>query len=659
MSDSNSNTENVETADTEDAVPRILPPSDTVPAVQKKPETPRYEPKQHIQPLDIAPRAEVLLDRREITIQSFQTTIPYDHDALGEGLEGAWLTPQVRFGVFSRERLLARDTASVVLGLQDEISVRAYDYDRRRPLWFSWQDVIVDTVGIRYVSDEHGLLCFRATGGGRRITDRMIHQFNSAHLHIPEATVTKRQFDLDKLREMCFGRFIDRLYMLRFSGPEAEEYRSIDHALFQSRQHIDPQAPRVLEVEADAEAKIESFDSDIEIACRDLVAPIRVRFFIRGTSGSLRLRFPKIEYRRQLTSTEEQARVAYQILDLTVNAILNDDYYAHQQPSLDDLGRIPQVMLPGLEDLRPYREAMSTPVTREEFVADLNVDDPHKQNWQPHLWVLNELLEADGVKAHVAELIGKLTVARPQRVVALLSICDADARMRRLGTVASRAAAAELQAAPAEWRPQVEEALLSWTLLHEEGSWSVNPETGEISTLNTLRWRAEDLSPDVFQRVVWKLVGVVHDRLSSASGDIAALLRQYHWCMEAAKTVSPQQSGIERALRFVAEGQVPRTPDDSAKLFKEPVPDLRALDSAVLDTYGLPLWPAFHAYRQDGKVVLSNVGVGSALALMAIPEGMLFVEADGGDLTDLLSGDSVPLPASKGLAAVDVQFEKL
>lgn len=53
----------------------------------------RYEPKEHIQHLEVAPRAEILLDQREITIQSYQTTVLFDLEALKAGIDSAWLTP--------------------------------------------------------------------------------------------------------------------------------------------------------------------------------------------------------------------------------------------------------------------------------------------------------------------------------------------------------------------------------------------------------------------------------------------------------------------------------------------------------------------------------------------------------------------------------------
>lgn len=70
------------------------------------------------------------------------------------------------------------ESFAVVLALQDDLYVRTYDYDERRPLWFSWQNVIVDTVNIRYFKDDTGSLRFITTGGGRRIAEDRLQAFN-------------------------------------------------------------------------------------------------------------------------------------------------------------------------------------------------------------------------------------------------------------------------------------------------------------------------------------------------------------------------------------------------------------------------------------------------------------------------------------------------
>ncbi len=124
-----------------------------------------YEPKDHIQHLAVSPRAESVLDQREITVHTYQTSVPFDYDALDACLDRAWLAPAIRLGVFARNPGIGKDGIDVVLGLQGEISVRAYDYDERRPLWYLWQDLIVETVAIRYTRDEAGFIRFTTAGG--------------------------------------------------------------------------------------------------------------------------------------------------------------------------------------------------------------------------------------------------------------------------------------------------------------------------------------------------------------------------------------------------------------------------------------------------------------------------------------------------------------
>lgn len=373
----------------------------------------RYEPKDHIQYLSVSPRTEDILDQRELTIQSYQTTVPFDYKQLDAALGEAWLAPHIPLGVFSRTQSSDAHALNVVLGLQDSISVRAYDYDKHRPLWFSWQNAIVETVGIHYHHDEAGFLRFTTTGGGRRITDDRLHEFNQAFLGIPKEAVSKQYFDLAKLRELCFGRFMERLYMLRFSDPSGEGYRSIDHASFQSRQYIDPKAERLHEIYADPKVKIESFDSDIQVTAPELAQPMQVRFFIRGLSGSLRLRFPKIQYAKQLTTHMAKARTFYRLVDTTVRHILDAEYYTQQPRSLDELD-VELGMFPDMVDLAPFRAVLSYDSARSEFLSTLDLTEP-LQKWLPPLRALDELLASEVVASKVSPLLESLVQEDPRK----------------------------------------------------------------------------------------------------------------------------------------------------------------------------------------------------------------------------------------------------
>lgn len=617
----------------------------------------RYDPREHIQHVEIAPRSEDILDQREITIRSYKTTVPFDAKALDGGLERGWLSPNIRFGVFSRSRPGAgKESFAVVLGLQDALSVRAYDYAARRPLWYSWRDVIVDTVSVRYDKDEDGFVRFTTAGGGQRISDEKLAEFNSTYLGIPKESVTKRQFNLEKLRDLCFRRFVDRLYMVRFSDPEGEEYRSIDHALFQSREYIDPNAERLKEVRADKQAKIESFDSDIQVRPPQLAGQVPVRFFIRGMSGSLRLRFPKLTYATEAATPEAQAEVFYAVVNATVDSILDADYYAEHQDSLKDLDEETGVF-PEMADLSRFSKVLSTNKNREEFFQKLDTGAP-RGDWLPHLRALDGLLSAAKVEDHVRVLLTERTTRSPATAVKILLECRPDPTMNRIGRVVAAVLAEKLQTIAPDMRLQAEEALLAWNVDHEEQAWDVDPDAGEI-TVGNLRWRMADLSLDALAPVLKKLISVVlHGRLVAARGDLGPLLKRFNWCIAAAKGIPPNHSKLSPALRLVAENRVPTSVADGGRVLKTPPSDLPMLDDAVLRDFGLPLWPSFEAVREDGQIKVRNTGVGVALALKAMPSGTLFSNVEASDDCDLRPGDDVAISASGSPTRVQVRFRK-
>lgn len=614
----------------------------------------QYDPTEHIHRLAAAPRDESVLDQREVTVQSYQSTVPFNLEALNAGLENAWLSPTVRFGLFSRLPLPNGDATTVVLGLQDELSVRAYDYDERRPLWFSWQNVIVDTVSVHYYHDDHGLLRFTATGGGRRITDDLLHEFNATFLGIPKGSVTKQHFDLAKLRSLCFTQFIDRLYMLRFADPSGEEYRSIDHALFQSRKYIDPEAERLKEIQADPKVTIESFDSDVDVQSPLLAAKLQVRFFLRGLSGSLRLRFPKIRYKKEPHTAEDHARVFYRLVDTAVTAILDADYYTHQPRALDELD-LDLGMFIDMVDLAPFREVMANPESRTEFLQTTDFGDGW-QHWQPHLRAMDELVEADQVASHCSELIRELAVAAPTRVTDVLRACREDAKLTRLGDVLAAACCDALQNVPAAHRASVESELAAWALTQTDDAWRVDVETGTIE-VGRLRLRLDDLSLDTIIAVLGKLLTALHARLMAASGDTRSHLRQMRWCTEAASALPPNHYRMPPALRLIASDLVPRLPRESARVLREPAATFDDLDGALLDQFGLPAWPYLRASIADDSVVIANEGIGAAPGLTLRPSGGLF-EEDSGCSSDLAAGDTVSVAFPEQHGDAEIRFRK-
>lgn len=226
-----------------------------------------------------------------------------------------------------------------------------------------------------------------------------------------------------------------------------------------------------------------------------------------------------------------------------------------------------------------------------------------------------------------------------------------------MGGAVACAIGSQLQTLSAELRSQAESVLLAWAVAMEQETWDLDLEANAVTVLNA-RWCLEDLTLEVLPAVVWKLLGVFHAQLTSTSDDDGLLLRKYDWCMTAAKAMSPHQSTSHPALRLIASGRVPCSVAEGTQVLKEPVDNLPALDDAVLDQFGLPLWPLITATLDDKKIVLSNNGVGAALSVQAIPDGMLFDRDNPPASFDLLPDNDVSLPVTGSPSTIQVQFQK-
>jgi len=552
--------------------------------------TTSYDPAKHIRLLGSAPRPETILDQRDVTIHSYVTTLPFDRDDIAARLEQAWLSPAIQLGGYSRP-IVDNDSISFVLGLQGDLPVRAYDFDRRRSLWFAWKGTIVETRAVRYFKSENGFLCFTTAGGGVRITDDRLDEFNSTFLGIPKGWAHRLQFDLRKLRLLCFGRFAERLYMLRFSDPSSIGYKSIDSALFQSREFIEPDAQRFREIKEDPDVKVQGFDSAVRVSTAEVTEPVDVRFAVRGPSGALRLRFPKVTYRSQPSSGEAEAVLFYRLVDAAMNSVLDDDYYARQRLSVAEVeqGTDSLDLFPDLTDTAGFREALQHQAALSEFFAKLDLMEP-KHRWLPPLIALDELLATPEFPSLLTRAVLDLVQRDCRTASRLLEEALDSPRLVRLGSLVCRILSGEVQEIPAGERAYVESVVLSWLVAHEERGWDVDIESEDIAA-GSLRFTPPDLGLDVLAKVLWKLIGVFHRRLLEGSDDAGPDLSKFAWCVTAAAALSPNQQHGIAALKLLASGRAPKKPAETARVLKEPVRTQAELDAAVLEQFGLPLWP--------------------------------------------------------------------
>jgi hypothetical protein len=617
---------------------------------RKQPTPIAYDPSKHIHPVLQAGTVDSVIDQREITVQSYQTATPFDFAALNAGFEGAWMTPHVRFGVIQRRELAREDEIHVVLGLQGELPVRAFDFHDRRPLYFAWHDVIVDTVAVRYSRDEDGLVRFTTFGGGARINDDKLHFFNEHHLKIPRDTAIRRQFDLGKLRQLCFDRFASKLYMLRFSTPTTKEYRSIDRARFSSRGYIDPETDRLKEIREDPTAQIESFDSDVKVKTAEMVGSVAVRFKIRGSSGALRLGFPSIVFTRQIETIEDEVRVFYDVVDTTVKVILDGDYYAHQQVTLDKQDKEPE--FPQFADIQPYKMVLSRLSELKRFFEQLDLGAQPSQ-WLPHLRAVSSLATGPGLAAEITTCLGVLASRSPSAAIRLLNVSVRDLQMGPLARLMAKQLSAARPRLAEELRMQVEAALLAWALVDVQVEWDVEPEADRIRA-SGLQWTTDELSLEALIDALGKLVPQLHQRLLTAAGDISEGLAKYQWCISTCQSITKSASNLPASLRLVVINRVPRSLLEADKVLAAPVSDWATLDAQLLQQLGLPVWPRLRAERQDASLLVTNDGVGVALRLRVGAPGKSQLSTG----VDLPPGSDTLLPGLGQHPKVEFRFEK-
>jgi len=442
--------------------------------------------------------------------------------------------------------------------------------------------------------------------------------------------------------------------MLRFAGPSGDEYRSIDHALFQSRKYIDPEAERLSEIRADPKVTIESFDSDVEISAPAIMGSAQVRFFLRGLSGSLRLRFPKIRFKKDPTTPENQARIFYALVDTTVRTILDADYYTHAPRSLDDLA-LPDQFFVDAVDLAPYRDVMATSESRAEFLrtADFNDDWRH---WQPHLRALNELAATPEIASDIGSIARDLAIGSPQRAVAMLRASRTDAKSARVRGIAWTACCDVLQRIPAEHRAMIEEELIACALQEPDEAWEVDLAAGCIR-VRELAMRVQDLGLDLIVAVLSRLLPALHARLIAATGDVRPLLDQWQWCVEAIGGLPPSHHRLPASLRLIAEKRVPILPHQGDRVLRVPVKTFAELDDALLAQFGLPTWPILRAGDDRKRLVVSNRGLGAATNLSLRAEGGLF-DGGNGHVRDLAPNEECAIERPAGRNGIVLRFVK-
>ena len=200
----------------------------------------------------IAPQAEIL-DQREITVFSYETTLRSISTSFRHISRMRGSLPRSLLGVFQR-RSRWRDAIEVVLGLLGTRPCSATTTPSADPSTthgrgdFSkrWQFVYERT------TRAHPL--HRPLAAALASPTRSLRTFNEALSGSRGMLSGNSSSTSTGFVTSAFGRFLERLYLIRFSNPSALAYESIDHALFQSRKYMILTSGGLREIRRDRQA---------------------------------------------------------------------------------------------------------------------------------------------------------------------------------------------------------------------------------------------------------------------------------------------------------------------------------------------------------------------------------------------------------------------
>jgi DNA-binding NtrC family response regulator len=608
-----------------------------------------YDPRDFFRPIPF-PLSSEAVEQREITIESYRTSTPFYRKGLLRSLRDSWLTPNAPLGLYEVRRA-ERRAVHAILGYQREYRLHTFDYPKRRPLFFSFPYEIQELKGVRYTPDAKGNLSITTFGGGREITERRLEEFHSLRNVVPSDAVIKRNFDRDRLRQLCFARFGDRLFKLRFKNPSATEYQSIETAEFQGvrARPMDPDSGRLREVREDPAVKVESFESCVELRSPHLEHPVSIRFRIAGDAGSLRLSIPKLPYRAALATDRAKIGAFYQIVEQALNEVLDQDYYAVEPIPATEAESVWEMPLFTGVDLTPFRSELGSDEARERFLGGLELADGGSSSFI-RLRALDQMLVEDKTIAGVDVGLTSLLARDPRQVVRLLRWAQSSG----LAQLAGRAAGVlfdHSNGLPADIVHEAHEDLFEWALQNEQDGWDLDCNSGEIR-LRGMRFTLDDLRLDVLSQVLGKLLTVLHARLLRSGADKAADLRRLRWCTSVGRTLSPHSPELPSSLRLLAMKRVPRQVADGNELLEAPVADEAELDREVLRQFGLPLWPCLSVKREGDVILLENDGEG------ALTSGTMEPASKGGASIELAPGASLRIACPADATAITVRFPK-
>ena len=272
-------------------------------------------------------KLEIIIDdsynidvHRTITVRKYRTDIKCDLDAVKDSLDSNRLKHGKDFGcinIHKSERSVHAmfgqmgDSHITSLGDCSENNVSLIHYLVR--------NVVKSTMHVDHFCDDRGKLEIIMYGGGN-IKDDLVKSMYEDCLGISNLKIIG--FDGDIIRKLCFEKFSDELYDIKFDPAVDKSFGNVYLADYKSKknQRIDHRAPKIKYIIDNTGIKIQRFKSKVTETHEMLSKSYDIKFII-DIDGKIIIEFPKLSWNEGTSSLSAETHL-YELARSTYDKIV-------------------------------------------------------------------------------------------------------------------------------------------------------------------------------------------------------------------------------------------------------------------------------------------------------------------------------------------------
>lgn len=266
---------------------------------------------------------------RTITVRKYETDIKCDLDAVEDLLGSNYLKHGKEFGCInvckSEGGVHAMfgqigDSHITSIGDRSENNVSLIHYLVR--------NVVKSTMHIDHFCDDGGKLGIIMYGGGN-IKDDLVKSMYKDCLGISNLKIV--EFDENIIRKLCFERFLEELYDIKFDPAVDKSFGNVHLADYKSKknQRINHLAPKIREIIDNTDIKIQHFKSKVTQTHAMLNRSYDVKFII-DVNGKIIIEFPKLPWNEGTSSLSAETYL-YELAGSIYAEIVTPSLFKHNK----------------------------------------------------------------------------------------------------------------------------------------------------------------------------------------------------------------------------------------------------------------------------------------------------------------------------------------